>query len=209
MQQPRPISSMSGAPEGGAAMNDRTPPGSRYPTYARPERPERYEGTAKPAPRRTLQVLPVALGLVAGVLLVIVGAMLLSRSSAPSTASTNAKTPAFAPTARQLCDDLTSQRYDDLYSLLAPAQQQIGPRDQFVAVQRQLDAQLGAVHSCVYSASQRDANHVSLTLSLTRGSSSGAKAQAQLAYEEQGWRISDYDTSLVAAPDHPFHRAIN
>ena len=190
-------------------MNDRTPPGSRYSTYARPERSERYEGTAKPAPRRTLQALPVALGLVAGVLLVIVGATLLSRGSTPPTASTTAKTPAFAPTARQLCDDLTSQRYDDLYSLLDPAQQQIGPRDQFVAVQRQLDAQLGAVQTCAYSVSQQDARHVTLTLKITRGSAPTAKAQAQLTYEQQGWRISDYDTSLVAAPSHLWSGAIN
>ena len=193
-------------------MNDRTPPGSRYPTNARLERPERYEGVAKPAPRRTLQALPVTLGLVAGVLLVIVGATLLSRGSTPPANSTAAKTPAFAPTARQLCDDLTAQRYDDLYGLLAPAQQQIGPRDQFVAVQRQLDAQLGAVRTCVYQASQQDAGHVTLTLSLTRGSSSAAPvttAQAQLTWEQQGWRISDYDTSLVAAPDHIWDRAIN
>jgi hypothetical protein len=177
-------------------MNDRPQPGSRNPDYARAGRDERraYEVAPKPAPRRALRFLPVALGILAGVVLVIVGATLLSHGSA------TAQPPSFTPTARQVCDDLTAQRYDALYGLLSQSQQQIGPRDQFVAVQRQLDAELGATHTCVYSAVQQDANHVTLTLTLTRGSTPAAKAQAQLTYEQQGWRISDYDTSLVAAP---------
>lgn len=178
-------------------MNDRPQRGSRYPDYpdyARSERRERPDIAARPAPRRALRFLPVALGMVAGVALVIVGLSLLSRGSA------TAQPPSFTPTARQVCDDLTAQRYDNLYSLLSPAQQQIGSRDQFVAVQRQLDAELGATHTCVSSATLQDANHVTLTLTLTRGSTPPTKAQAQLTYGQQGWRISDYDTSLVAAP---------
>jgi len=177
-------------------MNDRPQPGSRSPDYARAGRDERraYEVAPKPAPRRALRILPVALGILAGVVLVIVGATLLSHGSGA------AQPPSFTPTARQVCDDLTAQRYDDLYGLLSPAQQQIGPSDQFVAVQRQLDAELGATHTCVYSAAQQDVSHVTLTLTLTRGSAPAAKAQAQLTYEQQGWRISDYNTSLVVAP---------
>ena len=178
-------------------MNDRPQRGSRYPDYpdyARSERRERPDIAARPAPRRALRLLPVALGMVAGVALVILGATLLSHGSA------TAQPPSFTPAARQVCDDLTTQRYDDLYGLLSTTQQQIGPRDQFVAVQRQLDAQLGATHTCAYSAAQQDASHVTLTLTLTRGSAAAAKAQAQLTYEQSGWRISDYDSSLVAAP---------
>lgn len=178
-------------------MNDRPQPGSRYPDYARAERAEGYDVPAQPAPSRTLRFLPVALGIVVGALLVIVGMTLLSHGSA------TAQPPSFTPSARQFCDDLTTQRYDDLYGLLSPTQQQIGPRDQFVAVQRQLDAQLGAARTCFYSAAQQDTFHVTLTLTLARGTAPAAKAQAQLTYEQQGWRISDYDTSLVAAPnDH-------
>lgn len=178
-------------------MNDRPQRGSRYPDYpdyARSERRDRPDIAARPAPRRALRFLPVVLGMVAGVALVIVGLSLLSRGSA------TAQPPSFTPTARQVCNDLTAQRYDDLYGLLSTAQQQIGPRDQFVAVQRQLDAQLGATHTCAYSAAQQDASHVTLTLTLTRGAAPAAQAQAQLTYERNGWRISDYDSALVAAP---------
>lgn len=178
-------------------MNDRPQRGNRYPDYpdyAHSERRERPNTAARPAPRRALRFLSVALGMVAGVALVIVGLSLLSHGSA------TAQPPSFTPTARQVCNDLTTQRYDDLYGLLSTAQQQIGPRDQFVAVQRQLDAQFGATHTCAYSAAQQDASHVTLTLTLTRGSAPAAKAQAQLTYDQQGWRISDYDTALVAAP---------
>ena len=172
-------------------MHESPQPGSRYSAYTQTA-PD--AGDANSAPRRALRALPVALGIVAGVALVIIGATLLShRSSA-------APPPSFIPTARQLCNDLTTQRYDDLYDLLAPVQQQIGVRDQFIAVQRQLDAQLGTTRACVYSATASDTSHVTLTLTLTRGTAPAATAQAQLTYQQQRWRISDYDSSLVAAP---------
>ena len=174
-------------------MNDRTQPGSRYPGYAHTGHDE---GVTKPTPRRALRLAPVALGVVAGVALVIVGATLLSHGSA------TARPPSFTPTARQFCDDLTTQRYEDLYALLSPTQQQIGSREQFVAVQRQLDAQLGAARACVYSAAVQDDYHVILTLTLTRSSAPATSAQSQLTYEQHGWRVSDYDTSLVSTAIH-------
>jgi hypothetical protein len=175
-------------------MQNRPQPGSHHLTYVHAAPDERR---AKPAPRRDLRALPVALGVVAGVALVILVASLLSHRSAA------APSPSFTSTARQLCDDLSTQRYDDLYNLLSPAQQQIGSRDQFVAAQRQLDAQFGATRACVYSAAASDSSHVTLMLSLTRGTASATTAQAQLTYEQQRWRVSDYDSSLVAAPDIP------
>lgn len=177
-------------------MNDRPPPGSRYTI------PTRYrEADAKPSARRsTLRALPLLLGAIAGIALVVLVMSLLSQRPG------QAQNPSVAPTARQLCDDLTTQRYDDLYGLLAPALQTVGSRAQFVASQRQLDAQLGTARACSYSIAGQDAASATLTLTVTRGASAATSGQVRLTYEGTHWRIADFDSSLVAAPADQFSR---
>ncbi len=173
-------------------MNDRPQPGSHYHSEGKATPPGRY---------RTLRFLPLALGTVAGVLLVIIAATLLSHRSDAT------QPPAVAPTARQICDDLTTQRYSDLYSLLSRAQKAVGSSDQFAASQRLLDAQRGATRACTYTIARQDTTSATLTLALARGSSSATAAQMQLTFEQNAWRIVDYDSSLVAAPSRQFSRA--
>ncbi len=174
-------------------MNDRPQPGSRYrsedKTVPLATPPERHS---------TLRFLPLALGTVAGVLLVIVAATLLSHRSAAT------QPPAVAPTARQICDDLTMQRYSDLYSLLSRAQKAVGSSDQFAASQRLLDAQRGATHACTYTVAGQDTASATLTLTLTRGSSAATAAQMRLTFEQNAWRIADYDSALVSMPTGQF-----
>lgn len=198
-------------------MNDRPQPGRRHPYYASAEaNAERYEGSApppahagrvgaiSPPPRRqVLQFLPVTLGVVAGIVLVIVAMMLLSHRSDA------ANPPSVAPTARQICSTLTTQRYGDLYGLLSHAQQAIGSSDQFTAAQRQLDAQFGAVHTCAYTVTGQSAASATLTLTLTRGSAPAATAPVRLTFEQNAWRIADYDSSLVAVPSRQVSRVLS
>ena len=136
--------------------------------------------------------LPLALGVVAGILVVILGVALVSRVTATSTNS-----PSVAPVARQICSDLTTQQYDDLYGLLSTTEQAVGTRDQFVANQRQLDAQLGTAHACSYTVARQDASSATLTLTLARGTVMATTAQVKLTLEQNHWRIADYDSSLV------------
>jgi len=158
---------------------------------------DRPTATATPARRNAPQWLPLALGVVAGILLVILGIALLSRLTATATNS-----PSVAPVARQLCSDLTTQQYDDLYGLLSSAEQAVGSRDQFVASQRQLDAQLGTAHECSYTVAEQDASSATLTLTLVRGTEMATTAQVKLTLEQNHWRIADYDSSLVVIPGH-------
>ena len=178
-------------------MNDRPQPGSRYAS------PVRYrDADAGPTARRSaLQALPLLLGAVAGIALVVLVMALLSQQSA------SPQSPSVAPTARQLCADLTAQRYDDLYELLAPALQTVGSRPQFVASQRQLDAQRGVARACSYSVAEQDATNAALTLTITRGSAAATSGQVRLTYEGNSWRIADFDSSLVAAPRDQFSGA--
>ena len=197
-------------------MNDRPQPGRHHPYYASAEADaERYEGSAPPpahvsragarSPRRRQahQFLPVTLGVVAGIVLVIVATMLLSHRSDATTP------PSVAPTARQICSSLTTQQYGDLYGLLSHAQQAIGSSDQFAAAQRQLDAQFGKVHTCAYTVTGQDAASATLTLTLTRGSSPAAPAPVRLTFEQNAWRIADYDSSLVAVPSRQLSHVLS
>ena len=179
-------------------MNDRPPPGSRYRHAGRsgdmtvpPGVIAPRHATPPPARRSALQWLPLALGSLVGVALVIVGLAIFSRQSA------TAQSPSVAPTAHQICTDLTAQRYDDLYTLLAQGQKSLGTSDQFAASQRQLDAQLGTVSACTYSVPQLDSTSATLTLTLTRGTSAATPGQIRLTLEQNVWRIADYDSSLV------------
>jgi hypothetical protein len=172
-------------------LNDRPQPGSRY---------RGEEKATSPGRHSTLRFLPLALGTVAGVLLVIIAATLLSHRSDAT------QPPSVAPTARQICDDLTTQRYSDLYSLLSRARKAVGSSDQFAASQRLLDAQRGATHVCAYTIAGQDTASATLTLTLTRGSSAATAAQMRLTFEQNAWRIADYDSALVAAPSSQFSR---
>ncbi|HKT39873.1 MAG TPA: hypothetical protein VJR48_15970 [Ktedonobacterales bacterium] len=179
-------------------MNDRPTSGGRFASDANADEtmpPARVAAAASitsSARRGTPRWLALALGVVAGVALVIMGVAFFSRLS-------EASSPPVAPIARQICDDLTNQRYDDFYGLLSSAEQAVGTRDQFVASQRQLDAQLGAAHTCAYTVSSQDASSANITLTLTRGTASSTPAQVRLTLEQTVWRISDYDSSLVKA----------
>ena len=158
---------------------------------------DRPTATITPARRNAPQWLPLALGIVAGILVVILGIALVSRVTATSTNS-----PSVAPVARQICSDLTTQQYDDLYGLLATTEQAVGTRDQFAASQRQLDAQLGTAHTCSYTVARQDASSAALTLTLVRGTVMATTAQVKLTLEQNHWRIADYDSSLVVVPGH-------
>jgi len=158
---------------------------------------DRPTATITSAARNAPQWLPLALGVAAGILLVILGIALLSRLT-----STPTNSPSVAPVARQICSDLTTQQYDHLYGLLSTAEQAVGARDQFVASQRQLDAQLGTAHACGYTVAGQDTSGATLTLTLARGTEMAATAQVKLALEQNHWRIADYDSSLVVMPGH-------
>lgn len=153
--------------------------------------------TITPTRRNAPQWLPLALGVVAGILLVILGIALFSRLTATATNS-----PSVAPVSRQICGDLTTQQYEHLYGLLATTEQAVGTRDQFVASQRQLDAQLGTARTCGYTVGAQDASSATLTLTLVRGTEMATQAQVKLTLEQNHWRIADYDSSLVAMPGH-------
>ncbi|HET8909031.1 MAG TPA: hypothetical protein VFN11_18905 [Ktedonobacterales bacterium] len=187
-------------------MNDRPQPGSRYRAARREDRvvssstEAERSSAAWTARQSILRIVPMALGVAAGVLLVFIGFTLFSgRSSA-------VKSPSVDPVARQLCGDLTAQQYDDLYGLLASSEQSLGPKDQFIASQRQLDAQLGTARSCTYQVSGQDATGATLTLHLARGTSSAAPAPVRLTLQIGVWRIADFDSSLVVAPRRQFSR---
>ena len=158
---------------------------------------DRPTATITPTRWNTPRWLPLALGVAAGVLLVILGVALLSRLTATPRSS-----PSVAPVARQLCSDLTTQQYDDLYGLLSATEQAVGTRDQFVANQRQLDAQLGTAHTCNYTVAGQDVSSATLTFTLARGTEMATTAQVKLTLEQNHWRIADYDSSLVAIPGH-------
>ncbi len=153
---------------------------------------DRPTATIIPTRRSTPRWLPLTLGVVAGIILVILGITLLSRVTAPPTNS-----PAVGPVARQICSDLTAQQYGDLYGLLSTAEQALGTQNQFVASQRQLDAQLGTARACSSTVAGQGASSATLTLTLARGTLMATSAQAQLTLEQNRWRIADYDSSAV------------
>ncbi len=182
-------------------MNDRPTPGRRargsadYEGTVPPARGADRAGAMPPAQWRTPRWLPLALGVVVGLALVMVAVGLFSHRS-------EASSPSAAPLARQICDDLTTQRYGDLYGLLTSDEQAVGTRDQFTASQQQLDAQLGTARTCAYTVSGQDASSATLTVTLARGTSAASQGQVRLTLEGNVWRISDYDSSLVAIPSH-------
>ena len=97
--------------------------------------------------------------------------------------------------ARTLCADLTSQRYDDLYTRLAPALQSAGTPRQFAASQRQLDSLRGTVSTCSFTLVSASDAAATLRFSLTRDRNAPAIADVVMRYDSGAWRIESYDVS--------------
>lgn len=132
---------------------------------------------------RVARWLPVALGIGAGLAVCVVAALLLGLLRQPA--------PDAAPTARAICADLTTQRYDRLYALLSPDLQAQGSEGQFAASQRELDRLRGPVRGCRASVVGAEGGAMSATLSLQRAQSSVARIG--LTEVAGGWRIVSYD----------------
>ncbi len=137
--------------------------------------------------RGPLGALPIMLGIVAGLVLCAVALIALN-------APANGRPPDPSTTVGSICADLSTHKYDDLYSLLTPALQQQGNQAQFVASQRELDVLLGPVTSCKQSVVWRG-NDVSQA-SLTLARKNEATSNITLAYKQSDWRIVDFDKNF-------------
>ena len=134
---------------------------------------------------RRLVATPVLLGALAGLALCGMGYLALNLLSGHQ--------PDIQPTARAICADLSSQRYDQLYTLLDPALQAQGTEAQFAASQRELDQLQGRVTACAPGATTLSSASASVAFSLTRsGSPQPATAQASLTTDGSSWRITAY-----------------
>ncbi|HEX8982875.1 MAG TPA: hypothetical protein VF792_08910 [Ktedonobacterales bacterium] len=137
--------------------------------------------------RGPLGALPIMLGIVAGLVLCGFGLVALNSSA-------GGRPPDPSTTVDSICADLSTQKYDDLYSRLAPALQQQGNQAQFVASQRELDVLLGPVTSCKHSETWygNDVAHAAITLE--RKNEAGSSIT--LAYKQSEWSIVDFDKSF-------------
>jgi hypothetical protein len=134
---------------------------------------------------RRAPAMPVLLGALAGLALCGLGYLALNLF-------TN-RQPDTQPTVRAICADLTTQRYDHLYTLLSPTLQTQGSQAQFVASQQEIDALLGPVKACAAGSSSISGSTATIGFSLTRaGSVQPAPAQATLTASGGAWRISAY-----------------
>jgi hypothetical protein len=134
---------------------------------------------------RRAPAMPVLLGALAGLALCGLGylALNLFLNRQPDT----------QPTVRAICADLITQRYDHLYTLLAPTLQAQGSQEQFVASQQELDALLGPVKTCAPGSSSVSGSTATIAFALTRaGSIQPAPAQATLTASGGAWLISGY-----------------
>lgn len=127
------------------------------------------------------------LGIVAGLALCGLGLVALNsasggRPSAPSS------------TVGSICNDLSAQKYDNLYSLLAPNLQQQGSQTQFVASQRELDIVLGPVTTCHDATSWSGNGSAKATLTLERKNE--ASSVVTLIYQQSDWRIDTFDNNF-------------
>lgn len=134
-----------------------------------------------------LGALPIMLGVVAGLALCGVGLVALNSFS-------GGRPPAPSSMVGSICDDLSAQKYDDLYSLLAPNLQQQGSQTQFVASQRELDIVLGPVTSCHDATSWTGTGAARATLTLERKSE--ATSVVTLIYRQSDWRIDAFDNNF-------------
>lgn len=140
-------------------------------------------GAAPGSPRRWL---PIALGIATGLALCALAYLALNFINQPA--------PDPTPTARAICADLTTQRYDSLYSLLSPDLQAQGSEAQFSASQRELDRLLGPAHTCVASSSSASGATMDITLTVQR--TQAAAAHVALVQVSGGWRIASYDQTV-------------
>ncbi len=134
---------------------------------------------------RRLIATPILLGALAGLALCGLGYLALNLFSGHQ--------PDAQPAARAICADLTTQRYDQLYTLLDPALQAQGTEAQFAASQRELDQLQGRVTTCAPGATTISGASASVAFSLTRaGSPQPASALASLTSDGTSWRIAAY-----------------
>lgn len=133
-------------------------------------------------------ILPILLGVMAGVALCVVAYAALTFNAKPA--------PDPTPTARVICADLSAQRYDALYAMLAPNLQAQGSAAQFAASQRELDSLQGAVTACAATVASQSDGVAGITLNLRRGAAPAVSAQVTLTQAGAGWRISAYDQNF-------------
>lgn len=130
--------------------------------------------------------LPILLGVAAGLALCAVVYLVMTLTAGPA--------PDPAPTARAICADLTSQRYDNLYTLLSPDLQRQGTEAQFTASQRELDRLLGPTKNCAATVNSTSGGAANVTLALQRGQA--ASARLALTQTQGSWRIASYDQAI-------------
>lgn len=130
--------------------------------------------------------LPVALGVAAGLALCGLVYLALTFFNQPA--------PDPAPTARAICADLTTQRYDGLYTLLSPDLQAQGSAGQFSASQRELDQLIGPARTCAASVSSVSGATADISLTLQRTKAS--EAQVTLIQVSGAWRIASYEQTV-------------
>lgn len=134
-------------------------------------------------PRRWL---PVVAGIATGLALCALAYFALTFINRPA--------PDPTPTARAICSDLTTQRYDSLYTLLSPDLQAQGSEAQFSASQRELDRLLGSARSCAVSGASASGDAAGATLTLQR--TKAAVAHISLTQVSGNWRIESYDQTV-------------
>lgn len=137
--------------------------------------------------RRRLAYAPLLLGALAGLALCALAYVALTLFTPHQ--------PDITPAARAICADLTSQRYDDLYTQLDPALRAQGTAAQFAASQRELDQLKGSVTACSTASASVSGSAASLTFTLTRARKP-ASAQATLTSDGGTWRITAYSDTF-------------
>lgn len=137
---------------------------------------------------RPRSVLPILLGVVAGLAICALAYFALTLRAGP--------TPDPAPTARAICADLTAQKYDSLYALLSPDLQGQGTEAQFAASQRELDSLLGPTRTCQAAVMSNTGSQATIALTLQRGQTAAKGAQVGLTEAQGSWRIISYDQTV-------------
>lgn len=137
---------------------------------------------------RPRSALPILLGVAAGLAICALAYFALTLRAGP--------TPDPTPTARAICADLTTQKYDSLYTLLSPDLQSQGTEAQFVASQRELDSLLGPTRTCQAAVMANTGSQATIALTLQRGQTAAKSAQVALAEAQGNWRITSYDQTV-------------
>lgn len=132
--------------------------------------------------------MPILLGVATGLALCALVYFALTFAAGPA--------PGPAPTARSICADLTSQRYDALYGLLSPDMRRLGTQAQFIASQRELDSLLGPVHTCHATVNSNSGGVAAITLTLQRGQAAPVGATLSLMHAQSAWTVTAYDQNF-------------